>query len=142
MGNDGVFTRYLNENPDFFYSFMQLFRNGEKYDGWNERFRVIYINDSLSNLVDATSDNGADLQYIIAYYFADILSYDDGIEMLKDDTKFVKTIVWNVYDGFSQTVCDSHKSHLLSDYCEGIDLGILFERIDPQASEAISKNLD
>lgn len=65
MGNDGVFTRYLNENPDFFYSFMQLFRNGEKYDGWNERFRVIYINDSLSNLVDATSDNGADLQYII-----------------------------------------------------------------------------
>ena len=77
-----------------------------------------------------------------AYYFADILSYDDGVEMLKDDTKFVKTIVWDVYDGFSQTVCDSHKSHLLSDYCEGIDLGILFERIDPQASEAISKNLD
>jgi hypothetical protein len=135
--DNGIFTKYLNENPNFFYEFMQLFKNGKKYDGWNELFRKSYIEKSLENLSNAESDEGVDLQYIIAYYFADILSYENGVAMLKEDTKFVKNIVWDIYEGFSQTVCNSHKSQLLSDYCGDSDLGILFERIDHKATEGI-----
>lgn len=141
-GKDGVFTRYMNENPAFFFTFMQLFKNGKTYDGWNEPFRQFYVEDSIKKLANAETTDGVDLQYLIAFYFVDILNYDNGLEILKNDTQYVKNMMWDIYEGFSQEICNLHHNKLLLDYCGDSALGILMERIDTQATQVILKILE